>query len=354
MAAAVMAGAPAPQGIHPWVAEQEQRVRFGVFGGPTADWPALRGWAQELERLGFDSLWVADHTMISPADCWTTLAALAVHTERLRLGSLVSCVYYRPAALLARMAADVDRLSGGRLVLGVGVGDVPGEFAQLGLTEPPFPARAAALAGTVALVRGLWAEAPVTLQGEHVRAAAARLATRPVQAPHVPLLIGGGGERVTLRQVAAYADMCNFGPNGAAGSAWGLPEVRRKLAALDAHCAAVGRPSEAVLRSHFGNVLLAASEAAVEAKLAARPNRAELIEAEREPGLPRRFTAHYRIPSIEHVATMTVAGTPEHLIGYYQALVDAGMRYFIVSYGRDEETLRLLARDVAPHVRVPA
>jgi alkanesulfonate monooxygenase SsuD/methylene tetrahydromethanopterin reductase-like flavin-dependent oxidoreductase (luciferase family) len=103
--------------------------------------------------------------MVYPVDCWTTLAALAVHTERLRLGSLVSCVYYRPAALLARMAADVDRLSGGRLVLGLGVGDIPHEFAQLGLTEPPFPERAAALAETIALVRGLWDEAPVTLRG---------------------------------------------------------------------------------------------------------------------------------------------------------------------------------------------
>ena len=116
----------------------------------------------------------------------------------------------------------------------------------------------------------------------------------------------------------------------------------------------MSRPDAAVLRSYLGSVLLVESAAAVEAKLVARPNRAELVEAEREPGRPRRFTAHSRIPSVEHVATMTVAGPPPQPLAYYQALVDAGMRYFIVSYGRDDETLRLLARDVAPHVRVPA
>jgi alkanesulfonate monooxygenase SsuD/methylene tetrahydromethanopterin reductase-like flavin-dependent oxidoreductase (luciferase family) len=342
--------ATTPSGIHPWVAEQEGRVRFGVFGGPLADWPALRTWVRDSERLGFDSFWIADHPLLFSADCWTTLAALAVHTERLRLGSLVSCVYYRPAALLARIAADVDRLSGGRLVLGLGAGDIPGEFAQLGLTYPPFPARAAALAETVALVRGLWGEAPVTLRGEYVRAEGARLATRPVQAPHVPLLIAGGGERVTLRQVAEHADMCNFGANGAAGGAWGLPEVRRKLAALREHCAVVGRPPAAVLRSHVSWVVLAETEAAVEAKLATRADRAEMLEAPREPGLPRRLTSYYRFPSIEHVANIIVAGTPPQLVAYYRALAGAGMRYFIVSVGSDPEALRLLGEAVMPHV----
>jgi alkanesulfonate monooxygenase SsuD/methylene tetrahydromethanopterin reductase-like flavin-dependent oxidoreductase (luciferase family) len=140
--------ATTPRAIHPWVAEQARRVRFGVYNGPLADWPALRVWAQDVERLGFDSLWIGDHTTFYPVDCWTTLAAVAVHTERLRLGPLVSCVYYRPPALLARMAADVDRLSGGRLVLGLGIGDIPKEFQQLGLAEPPFPERAAALTET--------------------------------------------------------------------------------------------------------------------------------------------------------------------------------------------------------------
>ena len=346
--------ATTPRGAHPWVTEQARRVRFGVFGrGGATEWPRLLTWVQTIERLGFDSFWLGDHPM-GGTDCWTSLAALAVHTEGLRLGPLVSCVYYRSAGLLASQAADVDRLSGGRLVLGLGAGDIPREFAQLGLAYPPFPERAAALAETIALVRGLWAETPVTLQGAYVRAEGARLATRPMQTPHVPLLIAGGGERITLRQVAEHADMCNFGPNGATGSAWDLPEVRRKLAALDAHCAAVGRPAGAVLRSHIAWVVLGETEAAVEAALDARPNRADVVEAPREPGLPRRLTAYYRSPSIEHVANVTVAGTPPQFVAYYRALIDAGMRYFVVGPADDPAALRLLAEEVVPHLAVPA
>ena len=120
--AAAALPATTPRAIHPWVAEQARRIRFGIANGPTASWSDLRAWVLRVEQLGFDSFWVADHTMAFPVDAWTALAALAVHTERLRLGTLVSCIYYRPPALLAWMAADVDRFSGGRLVLGVGSG----------------------------------------------------------------------------------------------------------------------------------------------------------------------------------------------------------------------------------------
>src|SRR5262245_66231825 len=120
MRAAAVLPETTPQVSHPWVTEQARRVRFGVFNAPAADWPALLAWVRLTERLGFDSFWIQDHPMLAPIDCWTALAALAVATERLRLGSLVSCVAYRPPAVLARMAADVDRLSGGRLVLGLG------------------------------------------------------------------------------------------------------------------------------------------------------------------------------------------------------------------------------------------
>jgi alkanesulfonate monooxygenase SsuD/methylene tetrahydromethanopterin reductase-like flavin-dependent oxidoreductase (luciferase family) len=336
--------------IHPWVAEGQRRIRFGVANGPMASWSALRSWVLRVEHLGFDSFWVADHTMAFPVDAWTALAALAVTAPRLRLGTLVSCVYYRPPALLARVAADVDRFSDGRLVLGVGAGDRPKEFAQLGLAEPPFRERAAALAETVRFVRGVWSGGPVTMHGRYVRAAEASLASRPVQQPHVPLLIGGGGERVTLRQVARYADMCNFGPSTGMGSAWSVAEVRRKLAALEQHCAALGRPSETVLRSHASRPVVAATEAAVEAKLATRPDRAIMSEAQREPGRPRQLLAHYGGPSGGRATVEVTAGTPAQLVAHYRDLIDAGMQYFIVSCGEDAEALRLLAEEVIPHL----
>jgi alkanesulfonate monooxygenase SsuD/methylene tetrahydromethanopterin reductase-like flavin-dependent oxidoreductase (luciferase family) len=169
---------------HPWVAEGEQRVRFGVDGGgPRGDWSALLDWAQTVERLGFDSFWIGDHTTLSWRDCWTALTAVALRTRRVRIGPLVSCVYYRPPALLARMAADVDRLSGGRLVLGLGVGDIPTEFAQLGLPYLPLPRRQAALAETVEIVRGLWSGVPFSFEGTHFRVADATVQPGPSSSP---------------------------------------------------------------------------------------------------------------------------------------------------------------------------
>jgi alkanesulfonate monooxygenase SsuD/methylene tetrahydromethanopterin reductase-like flavin-dependent oxidoreductase (luciferase family) len=108
-----------------------------------------------------------------------------------------------------------------------------------------------------------------------------------------------------------------------------------------------------VLRSHIAWVVPGETEAAVEATLAARPNRAETVEAPRAPGLPRRLTSHYRLPSIEHVANVLVAGTPPQLVAYYRALVAAGMRYFIVQCGQDPAALRLLAEEVLPHLTDP-
>ena len=311
-----------------------------------------------IERLGFDLFWLGDHPRGGP-DCWTTLAALAVRTERVRLGPLVSCVYYRSAGLLASQATDVDRLSGGRLVLGLGAGDIPHEFAQLGLAYPPFPARAAALAETVALVRGLWGEGARHAAGRLRAGGAGALGARPRAGAPRPApdrrrrgadhAAAGGAAR---RHVQLRPERGRPGAPGTCprcGASW--PRWTRTAPAL-------GRPPEAVLRSHFGSVLLAEAEAAVEAALAARPNRADMVEAPREPGLPRRLTSYYRLPSLEHVANIAVAGTPPQFVAYFRALIDAGMRYFVVGPEGDPETVRLtvrlLAEAVMPHLAVPA
>src|SRR5438552_4119625 len=119
---------------HPWVAQGAGVVRFGVELFPLPrDWSTVVAMARLVEALEFDSLWVADHPTTG-SDCWTTLAALAMVTTRIRLGSLTSCVFYRHPVVLARMAADVDRISNGRLVLGLGIGDHANELAQLGQT----------------------------------------------------------------------------------------------------------------------------------------------------------------------------------------------------------------------------
>src|SRR5215208_256265 len=106
--------------IHPWVSDGARAIRFGIMHprlGSELDWPNLLDRVQQAETLGFDSYWFSDHPLLNP-DCWTRLAAIAVTTQTIRLGSLVSCIYYRHPALLARIVADIDRLSDGRVILG--------------------------------------------------------------------------------------------------------------------------------------------------------------------------------------------------------------------------------------------
>jgi alkanesulfonate monooxygenase SsuD/methylene tetrahydromethanopterin reductase-like flavin-dependent oxidoreductase (luciferase family) len=333
------------------VAGGDQRIRFGVDGGGArGDWLALLDWAQTVEDLGFDSFWINDHTGTSWRDCWTALAAVAVKTRQVRLGSLVSCVYYRSPSLLARMAADVDRLSNGRLVLGLGVGDLPSEFAQLGLPFPPLPMRQAALAETVDILRGLWSGDPFTFEGAHFRVTEAAVRPGPVQVPRVPILIAGGGERVTLRQVAECADASNIGPSGAMGSAWEFEDVARKYAVLRQHCEKIGRPYGSVLRTFYPNLLLAETEAEVQAKVEARAARSPWEERPRLPGMPREFRATYILSTPEQVPLHILAGTPEQVTAYFRLLLEAGVQYVIVN-GNSEETVRLLAEQVMPQFR---
>ena len=198
------------------------------------EWAQVRDFAVRAEELGFDAYWANDHPLRS-MDCWTQLAALATVTTRLRLIALVSCVYYRSPALIARQAADVDRISGGRLVLGLGTGDDAAEFGQLGLRFPAAPERLAALAEAAGIIRGMWA-GPVTHAGPHFQVTDAHVRPGPVQQPGVPVLIGGGGERTTLRLVARYADVSNFGPHEWTGGAYDLAAVRRKYEVLRGYC----------------------------------------------------------------------------------------------------------------------
>src|SRR3954447_15695637 len=222
---------------HPWVTDSALEIRFGIVDGPRNDWPALVEFVAALEDLGFDSYWRSDHPMPS-ADCWTTLAGLAAVTRRLRLGTSVTCTAYRNPALLARMASDVDRMSQGRLVLGLGMGDFEWEFAQLGIPWLSVRERQESLEETIGIVRALWGDVDALPPSKHFGVTAPALESGPVQRPRIPLLIAGGGERVTLRQVAQHADASNFGEHAWAGGVGGAPAVQRRLDALREHCAA--------------------------------------------------------------------------------------------------------------------
>jgi len=314
--------------VHPWVAEGQHTVRFATVGAFIREWPQRLDFVRRVEELGFDAYWANDHPTRS-MDCWATLAALAVATRTIRLISLVSCIFYRSPALLARLAADVDHLSNGRLVMGLGLGDDPQEFAQLQLPFPSVRERQEALEETLHIVRGLWYDAPFSYRGPHFQVADAGISPRPLQQPHVPILIGGGGERITLRQVARYADMSNFGAHEWTGGAYDVADVQRKCAALRQHCTALGRPYESVLRSHYTPLLvLAKTPAALHSKKSST-----------------------RIPNPQ-LHTVPLFATPTEAIAHYQALVDAGMQYFLAQVSADDdETVRLFANEVIPAIR---
>jgi alkanesulfonate monooxygenase SsuD/methylene tetrahydromethanopterin reductase-like flavin-dependent oxidoreductase (luciferase family) len=314
---------------HPWVEAGRGRVRLGVgvtTAAPAVDWPTRAATARAAEALGVDSLWVPDHPL-GTTDCWTALAALAAVTGRVRLGPMVSCVLYRPPWATARQAADVDRLSGGRLVLGLGTGWVGGEFEHLGVPFPPPAERHRALEATLAEVERRWYGRPVEVEGP-LAAMTFRgdgLLWPPVQEPRVPLLIGGAGEQLTLKQVARYADMCSL----EAGRAPTPEEVGRKLGVLRAHCEAIGRPYASIVRSHFENrVILAPTEERARRKLEALP------------------------PVYRNLVAAAVR-TPRQLVEHYRPLIAAGVQYLVVNLAThdDVETVELLAERVMPELQ---
>jgi len=174
--------------------------------------------ARAIEQLGFDSLWVMDHffqvdmigaPQLDMLEGYTTLGFVAAHTSRLPLGTLVSSAHHRQPVILARTVTTLDALSGGRARLGIGAGWNERESRGLGIPFPPLAERLDRLEATLQVCLAQWAGRP-----------------------HPPILVGGGGERRTLRLVARYADACNVFPT---------PDVPRKLATLRAHCAAEGR-----------------------------------------------------------------------------------------------------------------
>jgi alkanesulfonate monooxygenase SsuD/methylene tetrahydromethanopterin reductase-like flavin-dependent oxidoreductase (luciferase family) len=268
-----------------------------------------------------DEPWLACDGDPQTSDCWTILAAFAAVTKRLRLGPLVSCVFYRTPFQLARQAADVDRLSNGRLVLGLGTGSYEPEFVPMDLPLPSLTDRRHVLRATLRDLDRLWASEAFWVNWAERRIEGAALRCGPVQQPRVPLLIGGGGERVTLRRVAEAADMCNIEEREPQA-------VRHKFDVLHAHCDVISRPYESILRSHLRNrVLLAPTESALQAK----------VEAMRARG---------RGASI-------VGWTPRQMIAYYEPLVGAGVQYVIVNLTQHEdiETVELLAEQVVPALR---
>jgi alkanesulfonate monooxygenase SsuD/methylene tetrahydromethanopterin reductase-like flavin-dependent oxidoreductase (luciferase family) len=206
--------------VHPWVAARRDTIRFALQVDTRSDDPApgrsVLAAGRLAEELGFDAFFTGDHPSWQ-SEVWLHLAALAGSTERIGLGPMVTSVLYRPPVLTARLAADLDHLSNGRLVLGVGIGwDAAAlgwgtnEFDRMGLPYPTTRERQEALAEAITIIRGVWGPEPFSFQGRHFRVKDAQVVPPPLQGMP-PFVIAGAGDR-TLRQVAELADACNLGP----------------------------------------------------------------------------------------------------------------------------------------------
>ena len=297
-----------------------------VFGSdPYAAFEGLKRKAQAAETQGYTWFSVMDHLIqiqgVGQPDepfmeGWTVLAALAAVTSKLRLGTLVSSVAYRNPALLAKMAATVDIISRGRVTLGIGGGWNEMEYRQYGWDFPERPAvRLGQMEEAIRIALAMWQEPRATFHGRYFHIDEAILEPKPVQKPHPPVMIGGGGEQLTLRAVARLGDATNlFGP----------PEmVAHKLAVLRRHCDTEHRNYADIEKTNLTSLLLARDEAALKAK-------------REQMSLPDPFRGY----------ALTVTQLVD-LVGAFQT---AGSQLFIASFFKnDPESQALLASDVMPH-----
>lgn len=306
-------------------------MKFGIhnpswlFGtDPVGIFDAVKAKAQWAETHGFTWFSVMDHLIqignVGAPDepfmeGWTVLTGLAAVTNRIRLATLVSSVHYRNPALLAKMAAGVDQISRGRLTFGIGAGWFETEYRQYGWEFPPRPAvRIRQMEEAVRLIKSMWTEKRTNFEGKYFRAEDAILEPKPIQKPHPPIMIGGGGEQLTLRAVARHADACNVG---------GSPDqVRHKYEVLHRHCEAEGRNYAEIERTNIVSFVIARDEAALAAK-------------RRKLAVPENYYG--------------IAATVPQIIDLIGRYREAGVQLFISSaYRNDAETLELLAADVMP------
>src|SRR6266849_2760953 len=208
---------------------------------PVEAYEAMTRVSQTADETGFASVWLVDHfhTIPHPSqevtyECWTAAAALARDTKCVRVGPMVTCNEYRNPTLLAKMASTVDVLSHGRLNFGIGAGGWnEHEYRAYGYDYPDAPDRLRRLREAVQVILAMWTQEEAVFEGAYYQVRGAINQPKGVQKPHIPLLIGGSGEKVTLKLVAQYGDACNVGGD--------LKTLQHKLEVLKGHCENVGR-----------------------------------------------------------------------------------------------------------------
>ncbi|MEV5649465.1 LLM class F420-dependent oxidoreductase [Nocardia sp. NPDC052254] len=330
-------------------------MRFGIFVpqgwrldlvgiDPARQWPVMRDLARRADDAGvWESLWVYDHFHTVPVpteeathEAWTLMSAFAASTERIRLGQMCTAIAYRNPAHLAKIAATVDLISGGRAEMGIGAGWYEHEWRAYGYGFPTAGQRLAKLDEGVQILRQAWTTGTATLAGAHYRVDGAIVRPLPLQEGGIPIWVAGGGEKVTLRIAAKYAQYTNFS---------GDPETfAHKSELLRAHCADVGSDFEAITRSANFNTLVGATEAEVGDRIAALAARlAPVLGAEAaEAQLATWF------------ADSPAVGTPERIVENLTRIRDLGLGYAIHNFPEsayDTSGVELFERAVIPALR---
>ena len=242
------------------IAPQGWRMDLVGIKDPVEAYETMTGVAQAAEELGYDSVWLFDHFHTVPVptqevtfECWMSTAALARDTKRVRIGQIVTCNAYRNPALLAKMASTVDVMSHGRLNFGIGAGWYEHEFKAYGYEYPDAPTRLRYLREGVQVILKMWSEEEAHFEGNYYHVRGAINQPKGVQKPHIPMLIGGSGEKVTLKLVAQYGDACNIG--------YLEPEATaRKFEIMRKHCEDVGRNYDDINRTIMLNCSIAESD----------------------------------------------------------------------------------------------
>ena len=322
-----------------------QGWRFDLVGiAPAEHWRVMSGLAQAADAGPWESLWVYDHFHTTPVhsdeathEAWTLMSAFAASTSRIRLGQMCTCMGYRSPAYLAKVAATVDIVSGGRTEMGIGGGWYEHEWRAYGYGFPAAGDRLRMLDEGVQIMRQAWSTGHATLDGRYYQVDDAIVQPTPLQHGGIPLWIAGGGEKVTLKIAAKYANYTNF--------AGGNPEeFTHKSEILRAHTERVGTDFEAIVRSTNLNTVIGATPAEVEERLAA-------LEARLAPHLGDHLDgvmANYRGPKAYGV------GTPEQIVERLRELQRRGLGYAIHYFPEaayDRSGIELFEREVLPALR---
>ncbi|MFK5633059.1 LLM class F420-dependent oxidoreductase [Ornithinimicrobium sp. LYQ103] len=337
-------------------------MRFGIFVpqgwrmdlvgiAPQQQWGVMRDLAQRVDaEEGWESLWVYDHfhTVPEPSEescheAWSLMSAFAAITGRVRLGQMCTCMSYRNPAYLAKVAATVDVVSGGRVEMGIGAGWYEHEWLAYGYGFPTAGERLARLREGVDVFRQMWTTGSATLDGEHYQVDGAMCWPRPLQGTvfpgselnGIPMWVAGGGEKKTLRIAAEYADYTNFD---------GAPEgFARKSEILRGHCEDVGRDFGSIVRSANYNVVIGRDEAEVQERLAF------VKDMFLKAGVGEDKAQH----QVESLRTQPTVGTPEQIVQTLRGLEGAGMTYAITYFAEaafDTSGIELFEDEVIPEL----